>query len=121
MKYCSKCQTEKPLVEFAKNKTMADGRQSWCKECFAEKRWAERYGILGFTRKDYEALREKQGGCCAICKRHESDMGKRFDVDHCHDTGKIRGLLCASCNWGLGKFGDDEELLQAAINYLREG
>lgn len=70
------------------------------------------------TPEEYDALLEKQKGLCAICERHFSNFKRRLAVDHCHHTGKIRGLLCASCNSGLGKLQDDIEYLKAAINYL---
>ncbi len=76
---------------------------------------------IGIT--DYEAMLEKQGGRCAICKREECRKfrGKvvGLSVDHCHVRGHIRGLLCQGCNTGLGLFRDDPALLSAAIRYLR--
>lgn len=59
-----------------------------------------------------------QGNKCKICETHESEFDKRLAVDHCHKTGKVRGLLCSSCNTSLGKFKDDPEILRRAINYL---
>jgi hypothetical protein len=60
------------------------------------------------------------GGCCAICgKRPERDAS--LHLDHCHDTDEIRGVLCNRCNQGLGLFGEDADLLDAAARYLREG
>jgi|GEM_PF-2876356 len=74
----------------------------------------------GLTPEDYEELLASQGNACAICQTKEPG-GKRkvFSVDHCHESGKIRGLLCAGCNLGLGKFKDDPELLCSAIAYLK--
>lgn len=66
----------------------------------------------------YEALYKKQQGRCAICKTSSSPKGNRFYVDHDHATGKVRGLLCASCNSGLGMFKDSLDLLQEAQSYL---
>jgi uncharacterized protein YlaI len=60
----------------------------------------------------------KQKGCCAICGKHQTILNKTLNVDHCHKTGKIRGLLCTNCNHGLGKFYDNAEVLKVAINYL---
>lgn len=60
---------------------------------------------------------QEQNGCCAICKRHESVTGT-LHLDHCHDDGKLRGLLCADCNKGLGFFRDSPENLVAASEYL---
>lgn len=71
-----------------------------------------RYGI---TLDDYERMLEEQDGGCAICGR-ETDYP--LYVDHCHEGGRVRGLLCATCNSGIGKFLDDPDLLVAAAAYL---
>jgi len=69
----------------------------------------------------YAETLEKQNGKCAICKAEKYDrLGRRFAIDHCHDTGKIRGLLCSQCNVALGMFKDSEEVLENAIKYLRQ-
>jgi hypothetical protein len=72
----------------------------------------------GITIDDYEAMLVAQGGGCAICHAPEPE-GHSLHVDHDHDTGAVRGLLCFNCNAGLGKFGEDIELLSAAVVYLR--
>ena len=80
-----------------------------------------RYGI---TRNDFKAMLVNQKGVCAICKQPETQIDKRtgnvkqLAVDHCHKTGKVRGLLCVHCNHGLGKFKDNVDLLKTAIIYL---
>ena len=61
---------------------------------------------------------EKQNHVCAICGN--KDNNKKLAVDHCHTTGVIRGLLCSACNTSLGKFKDSVELLQNAIQYLKD-
>lgn len=66
---------------------------------------------------EYEALFSKQGGTCAICKR--PPYKKRLSVDHCHKTGKIRGLLCFRCNYGLAWFSDNPERLRAAAEHVQ--
>lgn len=73
-----------------------------------------RYGI---TEEDYNNLFNGQEGVCKICKTPPKE-GRRLDIDHCHETKKVRGLLCNNCNRGLGHFMDNHELLQKAINYL---
>jgi hypothetical protein len=85
------------------------------------------YNLLkkfGITIDQYDRLLEEQRGVCAICKREEVKAKQgvimALAVDHCHKTGKVRGLLCNSCNLALGKFGDDAGRLRAAINYLGE-
>jgi hypothetical protein len=74
--------------------------------------------ILTYAKK-IKSIRYK-GGCCKICKTHYSEFSKRLAVDHDHNTGKIRGLLCLYCNTGLGKFKDSTKLLNEAIKYLEE-
>jgi hypothetical protein len=69
------------------------------------------------TSAEYEAKLAEQKNGCAIC--HGPASGKRLAADHCHVTGKTRGLLCQHCNMGLGHFKDNLDLLQSAIGYLR--
>ncbi|WP_406168959.1 endonuclease VII domain-containing protein [Streptomyces sp. NBC_00996] len=71
----------------------------------------------GMDAEQYAALFQAQGGVCAICKRPEV-TGRSMPVDHCHETGEVRGLLCTSCNLGLGRFADDPVRLRAAADYL---
>jgi hypothetical protein len=82
------------------------------------RRLLKRYGL---TLEAYEALLLKQGGKCAICgsEKPSSRGGKvRFAVDHHHETGVVRGLLCSSCNLGIGLFRENVQVLLAAIQYL---
>jgi len=72
---------------------------------------------FGMTIKAYDKLFAKQRGACAICK--QPDLDKRLAVDHCHQTGKVRGLLCDRCNFSLGGFEDNINLLNKAIEYLK--
>jgi hypothetical protein len=69
----------------------------------------------GLTEQDYSFLVDKQNGKCAICG---SKPTYKLHIDHCHETKKIRGLLCGKCNRGLGMFNDDKQLLQIAVKYL---
>lgn len=70
------------------------------------------------TKEYYNELFEKQNGCCSICGIHQSELKKRLFVDHDHNTGKIRGLLCHNCNVGIGFFNNNEILLLKAMKYL---
>lgn len=82
--------------------------------------------LYGLTRSEYDALLAAQSGRCKICGRTEThtsnggDAVRELAVDHCHDTGQVRGLLCGRCNSAIGLLGHDEELLLAAVRYLRE-
>jgi len=62
----------------------------------------------------------EQNGCCMICGLHESEIKTRLHIDHNHETGKLRALLCPACNLGIGSLQDDAELCLAAYSYLRE-
>jgi hypothetical protein len=87
-----------------------------CKSCRAEMAMKRKYGL---TIEQYNVQLVKQNGVCAICKTKTPGNGnERFAVDHDHITGSPRGLLCISCNNGLGAFKDNVEYLQAAIHYL---
>ena len=84
-------------------------RESWLKK---------EYGI---SVEDYDALLLKQENKCAICDIHQMELKKSFDVDHCHKTNKVRGLLCNCCNQAIGLFKDSPENVKRAIEYLRRG
>lgn len=120
---CSKCNKEKPADCFYNDKSKKIGKKRECKECHKsrpnntskEARINARLNWLyGIKYTEYKKLYKKQSGCCKIC-----DLP--FDVlcvDHNHDTGEVRGLLCSRCNRGLGCFKDDKKLLKSAIKYL---
>lgn len=80
---------------------------------------------FNITLEEYKNLLEEQGGVCAICGEKERVVRRAksgqemLAVDHCHETGKIRGLLCFKCNTGIGALGDSIEGLERALNYLR--
>lgn len=78
------------------------------------KHWLKKQ--YGLTLEDFDAILERQGHACAIC--HREQVGMRMHVDHCHATGKVRGVLCSNCNAGLGLFSDNPDRLLAAIDYL---
>lgn len=123
-KWCSRCAQAKPLDEFWNNVRSHDGKQAYCKSCLYtpqenRRRTYVRYGI---TKSEYDAMVQKQNGRCAICKRQPTDCGGRsrdhLHIDHDKATGKVRGLLCTSCNTGLGRFDHDEQRLLAAADYI---
>lgn len=96
------------------------------REAYAAKSLAARKARLlkkfGISLLDYDALLVKQGYCCAVCGCEDWAAGGRwggFHVDHCHETGAVRGLLCMACNTGIGKLQDDPALLDRAAAYLR--
>lgn len=71
------------------------------------------------TTHQWEQMFVTQGSCCAICKLKDPDGRWRFwHTDHCHSSGKVRGILCHSCNVGLGNFKDNPAYLQSAAEYL---
>lgn len=78
-------------------------------------RWLKRYGM---TVEGYERMLADQDGRCAICQTDEIPRRGSWIVDHCHDTGRVRGLLCGEYNAGIGLLRDDPELLRKAIAYL---
>jgi hypothetical protein len=138
MKTCTKCAVEQPLENFYEDKRrgprgVAPGtRIARCKKCHTsqsreqyqanhsrERARQRSYNLrinYGLTTAEYDSLLEEQGGGCAICSGTDSE--RRLAVDHCHDTGKVRGLLCTACNVSLGRFKDDPELLVSAAIYL---
>lgn len=73
--------------------------------------------VYGISLQEYNQILEKQNSRCAIC-RDLNENGKMLCVDHNHLTGKIRGLLCNSCNKGIGYFSDDPKILESARGYL---
>jgi hypothetical protein len=85
-------------------------------------KFAQRLSVYGLTIDDYESLLKKQNYKCAICgsDNTKSKISNRFYVDHDHETGKIRGLLCSNCNFALGHFNDNIDILLKAISYLEE-
>lgn len=78
-----------------------------------EATFKSKYGI---TLACYEVMIQEQGGCCAICR--EPSISESLAVDHCHRTGRIRGLLCRACNAGIGMLGDDARRVESALRYL---
>ncbi len=104
-------QNPKKVAEYARNFRQRNP------EITADRALRDNYGIPIGT---YATMFTDQNGKCGICGTTEPQRinAKRLAVDHCHDTGRIRGLLCHRCNSGIGYFNHDQKLLQAAIDYL---
>ena len=82
--------------------------------CLTDRRYnLARYGL---SVDDFEAMKTKQDGKCAIC----ATVPDRLCVDHCHSTGAVRGLLCNHCNNGIGFFRDNPTLLRSGARYIQE-
>lgn len=116
-KYCPRCENHLPLDRFGKQSAAKDGLQGYCKDCLREYKAEKTYGI---SQEEYDALMDAQGHRCAICGTHENANAghTRFVIDHDHITDEVRGLLCDSCNVGLGRFKDSTSFLAMAIVYL---
>lgn len=145
VKKCSKCNEYKELVNYSKKAKSSDGRYAYCKPCevivnrlkYLKRRreqppkppkppkpprdfkgsYFARYGI---TINQYNELFLNQNGCCKICNKHQAEFSQKLSVDHCHKTGKVRGLLCRHCNFGLGFAKDDISILENMIKYLKQ-
>lgn len=121
MKRCQVCSDMLPLEQFHRNPTSKDGHRSTCKKCrVSVSRWAALEAKYKLTREGFYALLGAQGGRCAICSK---DLPKGTAVvDHCHESGKVRGLLCGQCNTGIGLLGDGRRLdiFDAAKRYLSQ-
>lgn len=129
-KLCKKCNTMKPLSDFHKKAGRKDGHASTCKECVNDRvrtydpdknRDAKLRKTYGISLKEYQEMLKAQGGKCAICGGSEPINGRLMAVDHCHTTGKVRGILCSHCNRALGFFRDNVQSLENAIRYLKGG
>ena len=112
---CSKCGDLLTESNWASHKRR--NRSYECVTCQRDYELRRRYGI---GNDEYQAIFEAQRGLCAICGVHQNEISQALSVDHCHESGKVRGLLCGKCNVGLGQFNDDIEGLEAAITYLKK-
>lgn len=120
---CITCRTERDKKRRSspeERARQAQAMREWAKKNPEKVAYTERkraVGRYGLTVERYDAMLAEQGGVCAIC--HEKcKSGRRLSVDHEHDTGRVRGLLCGNCNQGLGRFRDSPELFMAALKYL---
>lgn len=112
MKTCIKCGILKPLSDYHGHKTTKDKKATACKPCYNEQtrdaKYRTRYGL---TAKQADEM--KTG--CVVC-----GATKNLHIDHCHTSGKIRGVLCTNCNRGLGHFKDNPQLLRLAAEYIEK-
>ena len=122
MKTCNKCNTEKELTEFYFRKDLNKHRPS-CKECFSTQVAHNKYNI---TQETLDKLYVEADNKCQICGDtqcagvdHKSSKYRPLVIDHNHETGKVRGILCNWCNSALGHFKDDPARLYKAIEYLK--
>jgi len=99
----------------AKNCARAKKRYHEDPEYRRRQRELTRIRLYGISPDDYDRLLARQQGACAICKRKSDAV---LCVDHCHSTGKVRGLVCRRCNTGLGCYEDNLDLMRAAMAYL---
>ena len=140
VKTCGKCRETKNIEFFPRAKegtksynTFKNGIKPWCKDCYREynnmymrKKREEDYRYdhffrrYGLKREDYEKLHEELDYKCQICGEESDHRYDKLCVDHDHKTGKVRGLLCFSCNVMLGQVRDCPERLKKAIEYLEK-
>ena len=126
-KVCTKCQQEKSLDAYGPRRK---GLNTWCRICRAEynreyrkinpgvEKFVRIKYLYNLSKEQYELLLSSQDNKCAICSTDKPDNNGSFNVDHDHATGKVRGILCAQCNFMLGHAKDNIKLLQNAIAYL---
>jgi hypothetical protein len=123
-KWCPDCGSVKPLEDFVRNAGMPSGRAPYCKPCHNARGRASKEKVggsrtyhlkrrYGITAADADAMLAAQGGLCAVCQ-----AAPAAHVDHDHETGAVRALLCFNCNGGLGQFRDDPAILRAAAAYV---
>lgn len=132
MKKCNKCGINKSLEGFWLDKNKYDGHASTCAQCCKDhrknnsqlykkyKRTTHLRSCYGITPEQYNEMLLSQGAGCAICFSTNPGSKENFSVDHCHKTNQIRGLLCDTCNRGIGLLKDDPEILQQASEYLKK-
>ena len=138
VKTCTTCKETKTLNQFYTRRYPTNiGYRSECKGChngrtmknyFKDKsihiKASHRYKLklYGVDESWYNSTLEKQGGCCAVCGVKNPELSRKganyFSIDHCHETGKVRGLLCSKCNAGIGMLGDNLEGVTNAYKYL---
>ena len=112
-KACTRCKRTLSLSEFGINSRAPDGRVRVCKRCTHA---ADRRRKFGISEIELADMLQRQGEKCPICK---TGLTEKYVVDHCHQTGRVRALLCSWCNCALGLMQDDPRFCEAAAQYLR--
>ena len=124
--YCKSCTSERnSAYHFAHREKKIALSANWYRENPSKNknsRLLKRYGI---TLEQYNQMSSSQNGVCAICQEAETSKDKSgkirdLAVDHCHSTGKVRGLLCNRCNHGIGKLRDSIDVLLDAAAYIQK-
>lgn len=115
-KFCWHCKQLKILSDFHPSPSFRKGVMTLCKRCNAKshRRWLLKTNYPGFSLEQFELMFAKQEGCCACCHRDNLQLV----VDHCHKTGKIRGLLCHYCNTALGLLNESIKRCQQLAEYI---
>ena len=129
---CMTCGEVKYATEFYVRNKETMVRHSSCKACDRERvkkrhqdnpertRNNDLMRNYGITLQDHANMFSEQQGLCAICGEEGDGRWKKLCVDHCHDTGKVRKLLCRNCNMVLGQVGDNVQLLEKMVTYLKQ-
>ncbi|MEW2486198.1 endonuclease VII domain-containing protein [Streptomyces sp. NPDC048411] len=113
-KHCRTCGEVKPRSGWHRNESASDGLSTRCKACRAvQARAGHLKRQYGMTEAERDEMISSQMGICTICL-----AAPAVHVDHCHETGRVRGVLCFNCNSAIGKMGDDPDTLRRAIAYL---
>lgn len=107
-RWCKLCCKERDKTPEQKQRQAKNSRKNNLKQWY------------GLSLEQYNDMFLKQNGLCAICKIHQNNLHRTFNIDHNHQTGKVRGLLCSTCNSGMGSLKDNITLLEAAIQYLKD-
>lgn len=110
--WCPGCEQVLARARFSKSAKTRLGLYGICKACHLARHRLRKYGVEA---ADIASLMRNQEGLCCICGER---LGRQFNVDHCHATGRARGLLCGPCNRGLGCFLDNPRRVEAALAYL---
>lgn len=114
-KKCPRCRKIQPGENFARDAIRRDGLHQHCKTCDRNRKIKSKYGL---NHDDAMALWSLQGGKCGLCNKSVRFPGKQSVIDHCHTEGHVRGILCQTCNKGLGMLGDTPERIRLVLNYL---